>query len=132
MSVTERPVTDTLFPGFRLLDVQTSGARIRLRVGGQGPALLLLHGYPQTHVLWHKLAARLRDRFTLVCADLRGYGDSEKPPTDAEHAPYSKRAMAQDMAEAMSALGHERFMVGAHDRGARVAPTGWRSTTLTA
>ncbi|KQU55075.1 alpha/beta hydrolase [Bosea sp. Leaf344] len=109
-----------MFPGFRLLDVATSGARIRVRTGGQGPALLLLHGYPQTHALWHKLADRLSRRFTLVCADLRGYGDSEKPPTDAEHAPYSKRAMAQDMAEVMTALGHQRFFVGAHDRGARV------------
>jgi len=120
MMLTDLPVTDTLFPGFRLLDVATSGARIRVRTGGQGPALLLLHGYPQTHALWHKLAGRLSQRFTLVCADLRGYGDSEKPPTDAEHAPYSKRAMARDMAEVMTALGHQRFFVGAHDRGARV------------
>jgi haloacetate dehalogenase len=72
-------------------------------------------------LLWHKVAERLKGQFTLVCADLRGYGDSEKPPTDAAHLPYSKRAMAQDMAEVMSALGHERFLVGAHDRGARVA-----------
>jgi haloacetate dehalogenase len=121
MTLTDLPVRDNLFPGFRLLDIATSGARIRVRTGGEGPPLLLLHGYPQTHVLWHKVAARLRDRFTLVCPDLRGYGDSEKPPTDADHAPYSKGAMAQDMAEVMSALGHERFVVGAHDRGARVA-----------
>lgn len=121
MTVTDLPVRDSLFPGFRLLDVTTSGARIRVRTGGQGPALLLLHGYPQNHVLWHKVAARLQDRFTLVCADLRGYGDSEKPPTDAQHAPYSKRAMALDMAEVMTALGHSSFAVGAHDRGARVA-----------
>jgi haloacetate dehalogenase len=120
MTLTDLPVRDSLFPGFRLLDVATSGARIRVRTGGDGPPLLLLHGYPQTHALWHKVAARLRDRFTLVCADLRGYGDSDKPATDAEHSPYSKRAMAQDMAEIMSALGHERFFVGAHDRGARV------------
>lgn len=121
MTLTDIPVADSLFPGFRLLDVQTSGARIRVRTGGEGPPLLLLHGYPQTHVLWHKVAERLRDRYTLVCADLRGYGDSQKPPTDADHAPYSKRAMAQDMAEVMTALGHARFFVGAHDRGARVA-----------
>ncbi|WP_186420923.1 alpha/beta hydrolase [Bosea sp. CS1GBMeth4] len=120
MSLTELPVEDDLFPGFRLLDVATTGARIRVRTGGEGPPLLLLHGYPQTHVLWHKLAERLKHRFTLVCADLRGYGDSEKPPSDAGHAPYSKRAMAQDMAQVMTALGHRRFFVGAHDRGARV------------
>ncbi|MBX9907103.1 MAG: alpha/beta hydrolase [Beijerinckiaceae bacterium] len=120
MILTELPVRDSLFPGFSLLDVATSGARIRVRTGGDGPPLLLLHGYPQTHALWHKVAARLRDRFTLVCADLRGYGDSDKPASDAEHYPYSKRAMAQDMADVMSALGHDRFRVGAHDRGARV------------
>lgn len=88
MSLTERPVADNLFPGFRLLDVETSGARIRVRTGGEGPPLLLLHGYPQTHALWHKVAERLRGSFTLVCADLRGYGDSEKPKTDTEHTPY--------------------------------------------
>lgn len=121
MSVTELPVEDNLFPGFRLLDVETPGARIRVRTGGEGPPLLLLHGYPQTHVLWHKLAGLLKDRFRLVCADLRGYGDSAKPASDAEHSPYSKRAMAQDMAEVMTLLGHQRFLVGAHDRGARVA-----------
>ena len=87
MTVTEVPVTDSLFPGFRLLDVVTSGARIRVRTGGQGPALLLLHGYPQTHALWHKVVKLLKDRFTLVCADLRGYGDSDKPASDAEHVP---------------------------------------------
>jgi haloacetate dehalogenase len=103
------------------MSVATSGTTIRARIGGEGPPLLLLHGYPQTHVLWHKLAERLKHRFTLVCADLRGYGDSGKPPTDAEHAPYSKRAMAQDMAELMTALGHERFAVAGHDRGGRVA-----------
>lgn len=117
----ERAVSDALFPGFRMLDVRTPGTTIRLRTGGNGPALLLLHGYPQTHVLWHKVAPRLARRFTVVAADLRGYGDSGKPPTTPDHAPYSKRAMAADMAEAMTALGHERFFVGAHDRGARVA-----------
>ncbi|MGO4665836.1 alpha/beta fold hydrolase [Bosea sp. 2RAB26] len=83
--------------------------------------MLLLHGYPQTHALWHKVADRLKRHFTLVCADLRGYGDSEKPVSDAAHLVYSKRAMAQDMVEVMAALGHDRFAVGAHDRGARVA-----------
>jgi haloacetate dehalogenase len=117
----ERAVADNLFPGFRMVDVETSDATIRLRTGGSGPPLLLLHGYPQTHVLWHKVAPRLAERFTVVAADLRGYGDSGKPATTADHAPYSKRAMAEDMAEVMTALGHETFFLAAHDRGARVA-----------
>lgn len=121
MSLTELPVADDLFPGFRLLDVATTGARIRVRTGGEGPPLLLLHGYPQTHIMWRRVAPQLAERFTLVCPDLRGYGDSQKPTSTADHAPYAKRAMAQDMAEVMSALGHERFCVGSHDRGARVA-----------
>lgn len=120
MSLIELPVEDRFFPGFRLLDVATSGARIRVRIGGEGPPLLLLHGYPQTHIMWRRIAPALARRFTLVCPDLRGYGDSQKPATAADHSPYAKRAMAQDMAEVMSALGHERFCVGSHDRGARV------------
>lgn len=119
--IIERSATDGLFPGFRMLDVSTSGTTIRLRTGGSGPPLLLLHGYPQTHALWHKVAPRLAGRFTVVAADLRGYGDSGKPETTADHAPYSKRAMAQDMAEMMSALGHDTFFLAGHDRGARVA-----------
>ena len=110
-----------LFPGFRTFDIATSGTTIHGVTGGSGPPLLLLHGYPQTHVLWHKVAALLKDRFTIVAADLRGYGDSGKPATSADHAPYSKRAMALDMAEVMAALGHERFFVCGHDRGGRVA-----------
>ena len=121
MIIDDIPVTDNLFPGYRLVDILTSGARIRVRTGGKGPPLLLLHGYPQTHALWHKVAPLLASHFTLVAADLRGYGDSEKPETTADHAPYSKRAMAQDMVEVMLALGHDRFCIGAHDRGARVA-----------
>jgi haloacetate dehalogenase len=119
--ITEIPAETPLFPGFRCLDVAVPGTTIRLRTGGSGPPLLLLHGNPQTHAMWHKVAALLRERFTLVCPDLRGYGDSGKPPTDAEHSPYSKRAMAADMAAVMSALGHERFHVAGHDRGGRVA-----------
>ena len=119
--IIERTVTDRLFPGFRMLDVETSGTTIRLRTGGSGPPLLLLHGYPQTHALWHRVAPRLAERFTVVAADLRGYGDSGKPATAADHAPYSKRAMAQDMAEVMTALGHETFFLAGHDRGARVS-----------
>jgi haloacetate dehalogenase len=112
---------ESLFPGFSRMDVGTGTATIRARVGGSGPPLLLLHGYPQTHVMWHRVAARLRDRFTLVCADLRGYGDSGKPPSTDDHLSYSKRAMAADMAALMTELGHERFLLAGHDRGGRVA-----------
>jgi haloacetate dehalogenase len=105
-----------MFERFETHDVATSGARIHLRVGGEGPPVLLLHGYPQTHVMWHKVAPRLAESRTIVAADLRGYGDSEKPdPGD-----YSKRAMARDQVEAMAALGFDRFAVVGHDRGARV------------
>jgi haloacetate dehalogenase len=91
------------------------------RSAGTGPALLLLHGHPQTHVIWHRVAPRLAERCTVVCADLRGYGDSSKPRGAPDHANYAKRAMAADMATLMTALGHDRFAVVAHDRGARVA-----------
>jgi len=108
------------FPGFEEGRVQTSGAEINLVTGGSGPPLLLLHGYPQTHLLWRKVAPRLAQDFTLVIPDLRGYGDSAKPPSTPDHAAYSKRALAQDQVETMAALGHERFRVAGHDRGARV------------
>jgi haloacetate dehalogenase len=110
-----------LFPGFITQRAVTSGAEIHFEIGGSGPPLLLLHGFPQTHAMWHKVAPALAHSFTVVCADLRGYGDSSKPPTDANHAPYSKRAMALDMVEVMRSLGFDRYAVGAHDRGARVA-----------
>ena len=114
-----------MFEGFEQRRVAVSGTEINLRLGGSGPALLLLHGYPQTHVMWHRIAPRLAERFTVVCADLRGYGDSGKPESglpigDSGHAAYSKRAMAGDQAEVMTALGFERFSVVGHDRGARV------------
>ena len=112
-----------LFPGFTARRVQTSGASIHTLVGGSGPPLLLLHGYPQTHVEWHKIAPRLAQRFTVVMTDLRGYGDSSKPADGDNHANYSKRAMALDQVEVMRALGHDRFAVVGHDRGGRVA---WR------
>ena len=89
--------------------------------GGSGPPLLLLHGYPQTHLMWRKLAPRLAAEFTVVAPDLRGYGDSSKPPAGPDHINYSKRALAQDQVEVMAALGFERFLVAGHDRGARVA-----------
>jgi len=108
------------FPGFEERRIETSGAAISLVTGGSGPPLLLLHGYPQTHVLWRKIAPRLAQDFTVVIPDLRGYGDSAKPPAGPDQAAYSKRALAQDQVETMAALGHERFLVAGHDRGARV------------
>lgn len=110
-----------LFPGFRVVDVDAGGVAVHAVVGGAGPPLLLLHGYPQTHALWHKVAPRLARRFTVVAADLRGYGQSGKPATDERHAPYSKREMAKDLVAAMAALGHPRFRLAGHDRGGRVA-----------
>jgi len=111
-----------LFPGFAAHRVGTpDGQYIRALVGGGGPPLLLLHGHPQTSAIWHKVAPALARHFTLVLADLRGYGDSAKPEGDAEHARYSKRTMAADMLAVMRHLGHARFAVLAHDRGARVA-----------
>jgi haloacetate dehalogenase len=110
-----------LFPGFSRRKVSTSGARINVVTGGNGPPVLLLHGYPQTHVMWHKVAPALARDYTVVCADLRGYGDSSKPRGLPDHSNYSKRAMAQDMAEVMTRLGHRRFHLVGHDRGGRVA-----------
>jgi haloacetate dehalogenase len=110
-----------LFEGFRRERLTTTaGVRIETVIGGSGSPLLLLHGYPQTHVMWHKVAPRLAERFTVVCTDLRGYGDSSKPASTADHAPYSKRAMAQDQVEVMAQLGFEQFMAVGHDRGGRV------------
>src|SRR4051812_40639530 len=105
-----------LFHGFEVRRIPTAGAEIHCEIGGSGPPLLLLHGFPQTHAMWHKIARALAQEYTVVCADLRGYGDSSKPPTDKDHSPYSKRAMAADMVEVMHALGYERFRLGAHDR----------------
>jgi haloacetate dehalogenase len=110
-----------LFPEFERRRIRTSGTEINLVVGGSGPALLLLHGYPQTHAMWHRIAPRLAQHFTIVCADLRGYGDSGKPVSEPDHRTYSKRAMALDQVEVMQALGFSRFAVAGHDRGGRVA-----------
>ena len=114
-------MTEGLLPGFRTRDVETSGARIRLATAGSGPPLLLLHGHPQTHLTWHKIAPRLAERFTVVLPDLRGYGDSAKPEGGEGHVNYSKRAMAAEQVEVMSALGFSRFDLVGHDRGGRVA-----------
>lgn len=110
-----------LLPGFRWYDVKVDGIRIRTTVGGTGAPLLLLHGHPQMHLTWHKIAPILAKRFTVVATDLRGYGDSAKPDGGAEHVNYSKRAMAADQVGVMKALGFDRFRVIGHDRGARVA-----------
>ncbi len=117
----ELKLSDGFFPGFHAYDAAIGELSIRFRTGGNGPPLLLLHGYPQTHVMWHRVAPLLAPHFTIVVADLRGYGDSSKPPSDAQHLPYSKRAMAEDMVKLMEALGHKRFFLAGHDRGGRVA-----------
>ncbi len=110
-----------MFEGFERRQIDVGDAKINMVLGGNGPALLLLHGYPQTHVIWHAVAPLLEAHFSLVIPDLRGYGDSVGPPGDPEHLNYSKRTMAQDMVSVMSNLGHERFLLAGHDRGARVA-----------
>src|SRR5512140_3179291 len=110
-----------LFPGFTRKKISTSNAGISLVTGGGGPPVLLLHGYPETLAMWHRVAPELARDYTVVCADLRGYGDSSKPKGLPDHSNYSKRAMAKDMVEVMAALGHRRFHLVGHDRGARVA-----------
>ena len=110
-----------MFEGFTEQRIATSGAEIHAVVGGDGPPLALLHGYPQTHVMWHRVAPRLAEAFTVVAPDLRGYGRSSKPPGGEGSANYAKRAMARDIVEVMAALGHDRFLLAGHDRGGRVA-----------
>ena len=109
------------FPGFRQMRIDTSGATINVLTGGSGPPVLVMHGYPQTHFEWHLVAPELAKRFTVALIDLRGYGDSSKPPDGVNHAGYSKRAMALDGVEVMERLGHRTFAVVGHDRGGRVA-----------
>jgi len=110
-----------LFEGFEVRDFDTPRGSVRARVGGSGPPLLLLHGYPQTHLMWHAVAPSLAERFTVVAADLPGYGDSFRPPVSDDHAAHGKRALARDLIAAMGALGHDAFAVAGHDRGGRVA-----------
>ena len=107
-----------MFEGFESLKIDTGEAHIYTRYSGTGPPLLLLHGHPQTHIMWHKIAPRLAHDFTVVVPDLRGYGDSSKPPTTPNHEPYSKRAVARDHIAVMRYLGFEHFSVAGHDRGA--------------
>jgi haloacetate dehalogenase len=110
-----------MFEGFTLERVDVGDAVLRVRHGGSGPPVLLLHGHPRTHATWNQVAPRLAERFTVICPDLRGYGESSKPATTPDHAPYSKRAMAGDCVALMRALGHERFCLAGHDRGSYVA-----------
>ncbi|PZF82713.1 alpha/beta fold hydrolase [Jiangella anatolica] len=110
-----------MFDGFRLEPVRTSEAELRVRHGGSGPPVLLLHGHPRTHTTWHRVAPLLAERHTVVCPDLRGYGESTAPPPQPDHVQQSKRAMAADGVELMRALGHDRFAVVGHDRGSYVA-----------
>ena len=109
-----------MFEGFERRRVETPGAEIELVGGGDGPPVLLLHGYPQTQAMWHLVAPRLAEEFTVVATDLRGYGDSSKPFGDEDHSTYSKRAMAEDQVAVMEALGFDSFAVVGHDRGGRV------------
>ena len=110
-----------MFEGFERVTIETTGAAINVVKGGKGSPVLLLHGYPQTHVMWHKIAPRLAQDFCVVAPDLRGYGDSSKPPDGENHFGYSKRATAHDQVEVMERLGFKHFAVVGHDRGARVA-----------
>ena len=110
-----------IFEDFELCHIDVPRGHLRVRHGGRGPALLLLHGNPQTHAMWHRVAPALAQMFSVVCPDLPGYGGSLKPAASPDHASHSKRAMADDMAALMAQLGHDRFLVAGHDRGARVA-----------
>ena len=110
-----------MFEGFSLEWLDVDGVRLRVRHGGAGPAVALLHGHPRTHTTWHRVAPALAEHHTVVCPDLRGYGQSSKPSSTDDHAPYSKRAMAADVVDAMRSLGHDTFAVAGHDRGSYVA-----------
>ncbi len=109
------------FDGFTLTKLEVAGGHVRLRYGGSGPPLLMLHGNPQSHCMWNRVAPALAEQFTVICPDLRGYGESFMPPATADHAPYAKREMARDMIDVMDHFGHQRFFLAGHDRGGRVA-----------
>ena len=117
----DAPRAAQFFDGFEEVTVEGPAGPVFARVGGEGPPLVLLHGYPQTSAMWHRVAPVLARTYRVICPDLRGYGRSAKPPTDACHGPYTKRAMAGDVLCLMDHLGHDRFLLGAHDRGGRVA-----------
>lgn len=114
-------ISQRLLPGFQAQNLKTSGASIWVLTKGKGPPLLLLHGHPETHVTWHKIAPALAERYSVVLPDLRGYGDSSKPGYSKDHINYSFRAMAQDQVEVMKQFGYKQFFVAGHDRGGRVA-----------
>lgn len=120
-AVQAAPVAPNFFEGFKECFFEGPDGPIFYRIGGKGRPLVLLHGYPQTSAMWHHVAADLARDYQIICPDLRGYGRSHKPLTDEQHSPYSKRAMANDVAALMDHLGHKRFLVGSHDRGSRVA-----------
>lgn len=109
-----------MFPDFTVQKVRLAEVTLHMRIGGSGPPLLLLHGYPQTHGMWHKVAPLLAPHFTVICPDMRGYGDSNAPPSDLAHLAYAKRTVAQDLIELMGHLGFDTFMAVGHDRGGRV------------
>lgn len=111
---------EDILPGFQWYDVDVGATHIRAAIGGGGPPLLLLHGHPQNHLTWHRIVPELMRDYTIIATDLRGYGDSGKPPSDPLHLAYSKRAMAADQIAVMKAFGFDRFSIVAHDRGARV------------
>jgi haloacetate dehalogenase len=110
-----------VFEGFDEFDISTSQTTIHGVRGGSGPPVLLLHGIPETHLMWHRIAPALAERFTVIATDLRGYGASGKPPSAPDHGPYRMRALAADQVQVMAALGFDRFAVVGHDRGARCA-----------
>jgi haloacetate dehalogenase len=112
---------DVVFDDFEAFDIETTGTTIHGCRAGQGPPVLLLHGIPQTHLMWHRVAPQLAERFTVVATDLRGFGDSGTPPSTPDHRPYCMREIARDQVEVMQALGYDRFSVAGHDRGARCA-----------
>ena len=114
-------VAEEFFDGFEEHTVQVGDTHVFCRVKGDGVPLLLLHGYPQTSAMWHEIAPELSKTYQVICPDLRGYGRSAKPKTDAAHTPYTKRAMAGDLTGLMVHLGHDQFLIGSHDRGSRVA-----------
>jgi haloacetate dehalogenase len=116
-----------LFPGFAVERRVVNGIRINVRHGGHGPPLLLIHGFPQSHAIWHRVAAPLAERYSLVMPDLRGYGDSDKPTSAPDHEPYSKRAMAQDMVELMQSLAMQ-LSLSADTTAGDALHTGWRWT----